>query len=178
MRRRIIDGREKNCGNFENRHPANPSLNSKPSACDDRPHQRRNVCAICSKRCATENRKGIPYFVPACAFSTIGTKTIALPRKTVKIACHQFIPPSMSEDASMYVGTHAAIEIQSAAILHMLHLRSAFETGARSTLYRCESSIPVCTSRGVVSSWVCLYRSIRPDECKVRYAVKNGLVCA
>ena len=57
MRRRIIDGWEKDCGNFENRHPANPSLNSKPSACDDRPHQRRNVCSICSKRCSAENGK-------------------------------------------------------------------------------------------------------------------------
>ena len=57
MHRRIIDERKKDCCNFKYRHPANPSLNSKPSACDDRPHQRRNVCAIYSKRCATENRK-------------------------------------------------------------------------------------------------------------------------
>ena len=62
MRRRIIDGREKNCGNFENRCPTDPSLNSKPSACDHRPHQRGNVRTIYSKRCATENRKGNSVF--------------------------------------------------------------------------------------------------------------------
>ena len=43
----------------------------------------------------------IPYFVPACAFSTIGMSTIRLPRKTVRIACHQFIPPVIKLDASM-----------------------------------------------------------------------------
>ena len=57
MRGRIIDGWEKDCCNFEDCHSANPSLNSKPSACDDRPHKRRNVCSICSKRCSAENGK-------------------------------------------------------------------------------------------------------------------------
>ncbi len=45
--------------------------------------------------------KGMPYLVPACAFRTIGTKTMALPRKIVSTACHQFIPSSMSEDANV-----------------------------------------------------------------------------
>ena len=44
---------------------------------------------------------GIPYRVPACAFRIIGTTTIKLPRKMVRIACDQFIPPPMSDEASM-----------------------------------------------------------------------------
>ena len=44
---------------------------------------------------------GMPYFVPACALRIIGTSTITLPRKMVSTACHQFIPPPISEDASM-----------------------------------------------------------------------------
>jgi hypothetical protein len=42
----------------------------------------------------------MPYFVPACAFSTIGMSTTTLPRKMVRTACHQFIPPLTSDDAS------------------------------------------------------------------------------
>src|ERR1019366_4125751 len=68
---------------------------------------------------------GMPYFVPAWALSTIGTRTIRLPRKIVAMACDQFMPPPMSDDASMYVGMHADIEIHSAAKLSMPHLRRA-----------------------------------------------------
>ena len=57
MRRRIIDGWKKDCCNFEDSHSANPSLNSKPSTGNNRTHKRRNICAICSKRCAAENWK-------------------------------------------------------------------------------------------------------------------------
>ena len=45
--------------------------------------------------------KGIPYLVPACAFSTIGISTIRFPRKMVNTACHQFMPSLISDDASM-----------------------------------------------------------------------------
>jgi hypothetical protein len=45
--------------------------------------------------------KGMPYFAPAWPFNIIGIKTIVLPRKIVTIACHQFMPPSMSELASI-----------------------------------------------------------------------------
>jgi hypothetical protein len=44
------------------------------------------------------------------------------------------MPPPMSDDASMYVGMHADMEIQSAAKLPTRHLRSAEETGERSAL--------------------------------------------
>ena len=43
----------------------------------------------------------MPYLVPACAFKTIGIRTIVLPRKIVRTACHQFIPSSISDEASM-----------------------------------------------------------------------------
>src|SRR5687768_9643606 len=66
--------------------------------------------------------KGMPYFVPACALSTMGTSTIVLPRKMVTTACHQLIPSAMSDDASMYVGTHADIEIHNAAMSFVAHL--------------------------------------------------------
>jgi hypothetical protein len=44
---------------------------------------------------------GIPYCAPACAFSSIGMSTSTLPRKTVKSACFQFIPPAIMPLASM-----------------------------------------------------------------------------
>ena len=54
--------------------------------------------------------------MPAWALSTIGNSTITLPRKMVRIACHQFIPSSIMPEASMYVGTQADIEIHSTAM--------------------------------------------------------------
>src|SRR5678816_1541121 len=75
---------------------------------------------------------GIPYLVPACALSTMGKRTIQLPRKMVSTACHQFIPSAMSDEASMYVGTHADIEIHSAAMSFSPHLRSRKRVGKRS----------------------------------------------
>src|SRR5690349_18217544 len=85
----------------------------------------------------------MPYFVPAWAFRTIGTSTIRLPRKTVRTACHQFMPPPISDEASMYVGMHAAREIHSAAKLAVPHFRPAAGTGARSSLYSrlCRTSV-------------------------------------
>ncbi len=58
---------------------------------------------------------GMPYFVPACELSRIGTSTIRLPRRIVKSACHQLMPLSIRPDAIWYVGMQWAIEIQSAA---------------------------------------------------------------
>ena len=43
----------------------------------------------------------MPYFVPAWALRIIGTRTIVLPRKIVRTACHQFIPSAISDEASM-----------------------------------------------------------------------------
>src|SRR5690349_7826148 len=78
--------------------------------------------------------KGMPYFVPACALSRIGTSTITLPSRIVRSACHQFIPTAMSPPAIMYVGMQCAMEIHSAAKLYVLHVRSVSGTGARSGL--------------------------------------------
>jgi len=59
----------------------------------------------------------IPYFVPACALSTIGTSTIELPRRMVTIACHQVIPCDIRPLASVYVVMTTLMPIQSAAML-------------------------------------------------------------
>ncbi len=44
---------------------------------------------------------GMPYFVPGCELSRIGTRTIVLPRRIVISACDQFIPDVISPEASM-----------------------------------------------------------------------------
>ena len=74
----------------------------------------RNIAGIFDPRvpklARTNTGNGIPYFAPACAFSSIGTSTIRFPKRIVKIACFQFIPPAISDDASMYVVTSIDIE--------------------------------------------------------------------
>src|SRR5262249_15015163 len=77
---------------------------------------------------------GMPYLVPAWPFRIIGTRTMMLARTMVSTACHQFMPSSISDDASMYVGTHAAMAIHSAAMSRRRHLRWAADVGARSGL--------------------------------------------
>ncbi len=56
----------------------------------------------------------MPYFAPACAFRIIGISTIMLPSSTVQIACFQFMPPAISDEASMYVVTSIDMENHSA----------------------------------------------------------------
>src|SRR6201987_5060538 len=84
----------------------------------------------------------------------MGIKTIKLPRKTVRMASPQFIPPPISEDASIYVGIHADIEIHKAAKLASPHFLRSHETGARSSLYsepaRAASS-PEASNEGIAS---------------------------
>src|SRR5215203_1742464 len=58
---------------------------------------------------------GIPYLAPALPFSSIGMSTIVLPKKIVSIACHQFIPPPISQLATMEVVVHKLIVRQTAA---------------------------------------------------------------
>jgi hypothetical protein len=52
---------------------------------------------------AARHRTGndTPYFVPACAFNTIGTSTMVLPRRMTSIACHQLMPCCIRPDASV-----------------------------------------------------------------------------
>jgi hypothetical protein len=50
-------------------------------------------------RASTGN--GMPYSVPACALSRMGTSTIRLPSPIVSRACHQFIPTATSPPAIM-----------------------------------------------------------------------------
>src|SRR6476659_3640544 len=45
--------------------------------------------------------KGMPYLVPGCEFSRIGTRTIVLPSRIVARACDQLMPAVISPDASM-----------------------------------------------------------------------------
>ncbi len=40
-----------------------------------------------------------PYFVPACAFSTIGTSTTTLPSRMTPSACHHAIPCAIRPEA-------------------------------------------------------------------------------
>ena len=49
----------------------------------------------------TSTGNGMPYFAPACAFSSMGTSTMRLPNRMVPTACHQFIPPAIRPEASM-----------------------------------------------------------------------------
>ena len=44
---------------------------------------------------------GMPYLVPGCEFSRIGTSTIVLPSRMVNSACLQFMPEAINPDASM-----------------------------------------------------------------------------
>src|SRR5262245_58058326 len=81
---------------------------------------------------------GIPYFAPACPFSTIGISTITLPSATVSTACHHAIPASIMLPASVYVGMHTAIPIHSAAMCQVDHVRCSGLVGARSGLLSAE----------------------------------------
>jgi hypothetical protein len=60
--------------------------------------------------------KGMPYFVPGWALSSIGTRTIRLPSDTVSSACHQVIPAVMRPDARVYVVMTIDRPIHSAAM--------------------------------------------------------------
>src|SRR5690242_8342251 len=54
---------------------------------------------------------GIPYLVPGCELSRMGTSTIVLPSRIVNNAWPHDMPCAMSPDANMYVGMQCAIEI-------------------------------------------------------------------
>jgi hypothetical protein len=49
----------------------------------------------------TSTGNGIPYFVPGCELSRIGTSTIRLPSATVSSPCHHDMPAAMRPDASV-----------------------------------------------------------------------------
>src|SRR5215470_7095565 len=55
--------------------------------------------------------KVIPYFVPGCELSRIGTRTMVLPSRIVTSACAQLMPDAINPDASMYVGIQCAMLI-------------------------------------------------------------------
>src|ERR1043166_4713074 len=40
--------------------------------------------------------KGMPYFVPGWELRRMGARTMVLPRRMVRSACHQFMPPLIS----------------------------------------------------------------------------------
>src|SRR6266705_5631732 len=77
-----------------------------------------------------------PYFVPACALSVIGIRTMVLPRRIVIIASHQFIPASTKPPASVYVVMTTLIPIHSAAMFQVLQVLSRMVVGARSRFQR------------------------------------------
>ena len=49
----------------------------------------------------TRTGKGMPYFVPGWALSSIGTSTITLPSETVSRPCHHDIPAAIRPEASV-----------------------------------------------------------------------------
>src|ERR1700693_2159035 len=89
---------------------------------------------------------GMPYFVPACALRIIGMSTMALPKKIVSTASYQFIPSEISEEASMYVGMHADLEIHNAAMSSRPPLRSCTRVGAISSFQYGEWEMSSVTS--------------------------------
>src|SRR6185437_9209022 len=74
----------------------------------------------------------IPYFVPACAFRIIGTRTTLLPARMVTSACHHVMPCCIRPDASVYVVMTTLMPIQSEAMWYVVHVRRASGVGARS----------------------------------------------
>ena len=81
---------------------ADPGLDAEPAAGDDAraasPARWRRVTPKLARH-STGN--DTPYFVPACAFSTIGTSTMTLPSRIVTIACHQVMPCCIRPEASV-----------------------------------------------------------------------------
>ena len=65
----------------------------------------------------TSTGNGIPYFVPGCEFSRIGTSTIRLPSATVSSPCHHDMPAAIRPAASVYVVITIDRPIHSAARL-------------------------------------------------------------
>src|SRR4051812_20282425 len=64
----------------------------------------------------------------------MGIRTITLASRMVRTACHQFMPPSISEEAIMYVGMQAASEIHRTAMSFSPQRRSLGDVGAMSAL--------------------------------------------
>ena len=92
-----------------------------------------------------------PYFVPACALSIIGIRTMVLPRRMVIIACHQFIPASINPPASVYVVMTTLMPIHSAAMFHVDQVRSRIVVGARSRFHNGLGDISPSSS---TNSWI------------------------
>ena len=63
----------------------------------------------------TSTGNGMPYFVPGCELSRIGTSTMKLPSETVSNPCHHDMPAAISPDASVYVVMTIDRPIHSAA---------------------------------------------------------------
>src|ERR687894_1934835 len=57
------------------------------------------LAPLTPKEARTKTGKGTPYFVPAWALSSIGTRTMRFPKEMVRSACHQFIPAAMRPEA-------------------------------------------------------------------------------
>ncbi len=59
------------------------------------------LAPLVPKLARAKTGNGMPYFVPGCALSRMGTSTMMLPRPMVSSACHQFMPTAMRPPASM-----------------------------------------------------------------------------
>ncbi len=74
----------------------------------------------------------MPYFVPACAFTTSGTQTIAFPRNTASSACLHVRPAWIIPAVSMYEGMHTLIPTQRDARWRAVQVLFSGGVGARS----------------------------------------------
>jgi len=95
------------------RLPANPRLNPEPPASRIAHKIAGMFVPRVPKLARTNTGNGMPYFAPACAFNIIGIRTIKLPSRIVPTACFQFIPPAISDGASVDVVTSIDMENQS-----------------------------------------------------------------
>src|SRR3954451_1057864 len=125
----------------------------------------RAIAATFAPRTPNDDRtstgNGIPYFVPGCAFSSIGISTMKLPSETVSSPCHHVIPAVIRPEASVYVVMTIESPTHSAAMLYVVHVRRSTPVGARSSLESGESAMTLMhvLPPGDVPSRIVLYEA-------------------
>lgn len=97
-------------------------------------------------------------------------RTMTFARQIVRIACHQFMPSSIKEDANMYVGTHAARATHKAARSFKPQVRWVDAVGARSGLMYPASAAAAKAAGGLQSDSAKLFRGFHPKKLSDRPA--------
>ncbi len=83
------------------RKTPDPGLDTKPAAGDDRPQHRRNIRPPHSKARPGKHRERDAIFGARTAVQDHRHQHDGIAQKDRPIACHQFIPPPISELASI-----------------------------------------------------------------------------